>query len=49
MNFELSEDQRLMRDTFGRFLSDESTMECVRAAIPSGFDPALWKGLAELG
>ena len=49
MNFELSEDQRLMRETFGRFLSEESTMERVRAALPSGFDPALWKGLAELG
>ena len=49
MNFELSEDQRLMRETFGRFLNEESTMERVRAALPSGFDPALWKGLAELG
>jgi alkylation response protein AidB-like acyl-CoA dehydrogenase len=49
MNFELSEDQQLMRETFGRFLSEESTMERVRAALPSGFDQALWKGLAELG
>ena len=49
MNFELSEEQELMRATFGRFLSGESTMERVRAALPSGFDQALWKGLAELG
>ena len=49
MNFELSEEQELMRETFGRFLSGESTMERVRAALPSGFDQALWKGLAELG
>ena len=49
MNFELSEEQELMRATFGRFLSGESTMERVRAALPSGFDQQLWKGLAELG
>ncbi|MBV8806906.1 MAG: acyl-CoA dehydrogenase family protein [Sinobacteraceae bacterium] len=49
MNFELSQDQELMRETFARFLSEESTMERVRAALPSGFDQALWTGLAELG
>jgi 3-oxochol-4-en-24-oyl-CoA dehydrogenase len=49
MNFELSQDQQLLRETFARFLSAESTMERVRAALPEGFDPALWSGLAELG
>ena len=49
MNFELSEDQQLLRDTFARFLNAESSTERVRAALPSGFDPALWSGLAELG
>ena len=49
MNFELSEDQQLMRETFARFLNEESTTERVRAALPSGFDQALWTGLAELG
>jgi alkylation response protein AidB-like acyl-CoA dehydrogenase len=49
MNFELSQDQQLMRETFARFLNEESTMERVRAALPSGFDKALWTGLAELG
>src|SRR5690349_15787799 len=49
VNFELSQDQQLMRETFARFLNEESSMERVRAALPSGFDPALWTGLAELG
>ena len=49
MNFELSEDQQLMRDTFARYLNEHSSMARVRAAQPSGFDPALWTGLAELG
>src|SRR5262249_25023199 len=44
-----SADQQLMRETFARFLSEESTTERVRAALPSGFDQALWTGLAELG
>jgi hypothetical protein len=38
MNFELSEEQQLMQETFARFLNEESTMDRVRAALPSGFD-----------
>src|ERR1700761_8361226 len=49
MNFELSQDQQLMRETFARFLNEESTLERVRAAQPAGFDQAVWSGLAELG
>lgn len=49
MNFDLTEDQEMMRDMFARFLNDQSSMARVRAAQPSGFDPALWAGLAELG
>jgi alkylation response protein AidB-like acyl-CoA dehydrogenase len=50
MNFALSEDQDMMRETFARFLTEESSMARVRAAAEkNGFDPALWKGLAELG
>ena len=49
MNFQLSEDQQLMRDTFARFLNEQSSMVRVRAALPSGFDASLWRGLAELG
>ena len=49
MNFDISEDQQMMRDTFARFLDKNSSMARVRAALPTGFDPALWSGLAELG
>lgn len=49
MNLELSADQEALRDAFARFLNEESSMSRVRAALPSGFDPALWRGLAELG
>jgi alkylation response protein AidB-like acyl-CoA dehydrogenase len=49
MNFELTDDQQMVRDTFARFLDENSSMARVRAAMPSGFDTALWKGLAELG
>src|SRR6266404_3241824 len=49
MNFELSQEQQLMQETFARFLNEESTMVRVRAALPRGFDQALWTGLAELG
>jgi alkylation response protein AidB-like acyl-CoA dehydrogenase len=49
MNLALSEEQEMMRATFARFLSEQSSMACVRAALPVGFDPALWTGLAELG
>ncbi|WP_372809884.1 acyl-CoA dehydrogenase family protein [Litorivivens sp.] len=50
MNFELSDDQKMMRDTFARFLTEQSTMERVRSAQDTnGFDAALWKGLADMG
>jgi 3-oxochol-4-en-24-oyl-CoA dehydrogenase len=50
MNFELSSDQRMMSESFARFLSEQSTNERVRAAAEQGgFDPSLWQGLAELG
>ena len=50
MNFELSSDQRMMSETFARFLSEQSSTARVRAAAKQGgFDPALWQGLAELG
>jgi len=49
MNFDISEDQQMMRETFARFLDKNSAMARVRAALPGGFDPALWSGLAELG
>ena len=49
MNLELSAEQEALREAFARFLDAESSMARVRAALPTGFDPALWKGLAELG
>ena len=50
MNFGLTEDQRLMRESFARFLDEHSSMLQVRAAAEqNGFDPELWKGLGELG
>jgi hypothetical protein len=41
MNFELSEEQQSMQETFARFLNEASTMDRVRAALPSGSDQAL--------
>jgi len=50
MNFELSADQRMMCETFARFLNERSSMERVRAAADKGgFDPEMWAGLAEMG
>lgn len=49
MNFELSSEQAALREAFARFLDTESSTVRVRGALPSGFDPALWKGLAEFG
>jgi alkylation response protein AidB-like acyl-CoA dehydrogenase len=49
MNFDLTEEQEMMRDMFARFLDDNSSPARVRAAMPSGFDAELWRGLAELG
>jgi alkylation response protein AidB-like acyl-CoA dehydrogenase len=49
MNFELSQDQQLMRETFARFLDEEGSAVRTRPTLPSGFDQAMWTGLAELG
>ena len=54
MNFSLTEEQEMVRETFARFLDEHSSMSRVRAAMApengaAGFDAALWQGLAELG
>jgi alkylation response protein AidB-like acyl-CoA dehydrogenase len=49
MQLELTSDQRMMVDTFARFLDSESSTARVRAALPQGFDRRMWQGLAELG
>ncbi|MCW5889642.1 MAG: acyl-CoA/acyl-ACP dehydrogenase [bacterium] len=51
MDFGLSQDQVLLKDTIRRWLDDECPTTRVRAVMesPGGHDPALWRGLAELG
>ena len=49
MRLELSDDQRLLQDSFERLFRSESSPARVRAAEPSGFDPALWNDLQEMG
>ena len=49
MNFDISEDQQMMRETFARFFDDKSSIARVRAAQSAGIDRDLWNGLAELG
>ena len=50
MNFELSDEQEMVRATFARFFDETSTPKAVRAAeAADAVDRALWRGLAELG
>ncbi|MET0193473.1 MAG: acyl-CoA dehydrogenase [Hyphomicrobiaceae bacterium] len=50
MNFDLTDEQVMVRDTFARFLDDNSSTARVRKALETnGFDAELWSGLAELG
>lgn len=50
MNFDLTDEQVMVRDTFARFLDDNSSTVRVRKALDTnGFDAELWAGLAELG
>ena len=49
MNLHLSDDQRMMRENFARFLDQESSEERVRAAQNDKIDQGLWLGLAEMG
>jgi len=50
MNFGLNDDQLMLRDSFARFLDAHSSAARVRKANEAGgFDPQLWRGLAELG
>lgn len=51
MNFDLTDEQEMVRDTFARFLDENSSTIRVRKAMEEGggFDRALWTGLAELG
>jgi alkylation response protein AidB-like acyl-CoA dehydrogenase len=51
MNFGLSEEQLLLKDTVRRYLDAECPTSRVRTIMESadGHDPELWKGLASLG
>src|SRR5262249_9950053 len=51
MDFGLSQDQVLLKETIRRWLDAECPTTRVRAIMESdsGHDPALWRGLADLG
>lgn len=51
MNFDLSEEQRMLQETIDGFLENECPVSTVREFFDSDDDmlPSLWKGLAELG
>lgn len=51
MDFDLTEDQQLFRDTARRFLQSECPVDKVRALAeqPAGFDRDWWRRAAELG
>jgi acyl-CoA dehydrogenase len=51
MNFDFSDDQKMLRDQARKFLSEKCTTRSVRAAYEraDGFDRGLWKQIAEMG
>jgi alkylation response protein AidB-like acyl-CoA dehydrogenase len=49
MDLALTEDQLALRDAVADLLAKESPPERVRAAEPSGFDPALWALVTGMG
>lgn len=49
MFLELTEDQELLKDNFGRLFRSESTAQRIREAQPLGFDAQLWSQVVELG
>ena len=52
MNFEFSDDQRLLRDQARRFLADNASARAVRNVLDDAdisYDADLWRSIAELG
>jgi len=50
MNFDLSDEQRLLQETIRSFLARECPPAHLRAVFEGeGHDPSLWKGMVELG
>ncbi|MDW4499695.1 acyl-CoA dehydrogenase family protein [Sulfitobacter sp. D35] len=51
MNFELTEERRMLQESLGRFLKDRYSTDVRNAILESdaGFSAEVWNGLAELG
>jgi acyl-CoA dehydrogenase len=51
MNFDFSDDQKMLRDQVQKFLSEKCTTRTVRKVYESGdsFDRVLWKQIGEMG
>lgn len=49
MNFDLTQEQEMMRESFARFLDSHCTPDRLREAQQSGIDRETWQGLAGLG
>jgi alkylation response protein AidB-like acyl-CoA dehydrogenase len=51
MNFDFSEDQKLVQKTARDYLASHSGLDVCRAVLESDkpYDPDLWKGIAEMG
>ncbi len=51
MDFELSEEQRLLRESLSRLLADRYSFDQRNRyrALPGGFDPAIWRAYADMG
>ena len=51
MNFDLSEEQELLRETVSQFMENECPATHLREVFEgeTGHDPALWRGLVEMG
>ena len=51
MNFDFSDDQKLLREQARKFLAEKCPTKAVRSVLEGtqGHDAALWKGIAEMG
>ena len=51
MNFDFSDDQKMLKDQARKFLDDTCTLDHVRKILEgdAGHDDAVWKGLCDLG
>ena len=51
MNFELSDERKMLQETLNRFLNDHYSNAVIEGLKESelGFSPDIWNGLADLG